>query len=132
MNLLFKKNKISQLKKIEIKATEISQLLYNTLLLEGEMEHALYEYELVEHIDYWKDSLKKDNEDFVFVVTVNTGHTAMLLITKQNKLFINEKARKQLQTYWKLNYQKNIELLLPTMVENLANDCFALTGGVIV
>lgn len=119
-------------KKTDSISSYILQLLNTALLLEGKMEQTLYEYELHEHIDYWKESLKKDNEDFVFVLTVNTGHVAMLLITKQNKLFINEKARTQLQKYWKLNYQKNIELLLPTMVENLANDCFALTGGVIV
>lgn len=123
---------MNQFKKIETKATEITQLLCNALLLEGEMALSLYEYELVEHIDYWKDNLKKDNEDFLVVVTVNTGHVAMLLINKENKLYINENARKQLQKYWKLNYENNIKLLLPNMVVDLANDCFALIGGVIV
>ena len=119
-------------KNLDTVSSEIFQLLDIALLLEGKMEQGLYEYELVEHIDYWKESLKKDNEDFVFVVTVNTGHVAMLLITKNNKLFINEKARKQLQKYWKLNYKNNIELLLPNMVADLTNDCFAVIGGIIV
>ena len=125
-------DKKKQSSKLDTVSLEIHQLLFNALILEGEMAMSLYEYELVEHIDYWKDSLKKDNEDFVFVVTVNTGHVAMLLINKQEKLFINESARKQLQKYWKLNYRNNIEMLLPNMVTDLANDCFALTGGIII
>ena len=48
---------------------KIENSLLKTLLLEGEMHYALYEFELVEHIDYWKESLRKDKDDFIFIVT---------------------------------------------------------------
>lgn len=108
--------------------TKIENSLLKALLLEGTMEYELYKHELEEHITYWKDGLEKDDEDFVFVVTVNNGDVAMLLITKTNELFINEDARKQLKIFWKKQYKINIELLLPNMVNDLTNDCFALTG----
>lgn len=107
---------------------KIENSLLKTLLLEGEMHYALYEFELVEHIDYWKESLRKDKDDFIFIVTVNNGDVAMLLITNTDELFINEKARKQLKLFWKTNYKTNIEMLLPSMVKDLSNDCFSITG----
>ena len=64
----------------------------------------------------------------MFVVTINDGDVAILLITKNDELFINEKAREQLKTFWKNQYKTNIELLLPNMVNDLSNDYFALTG----
>lgn len=112
--------------------TKIENSLLKALILEGEMKYGLYEYELVEHIAYWKKGLKKDKDDFVFIVTVNNGDVAMLLITNTNELYINEKARKQLQQVWKKNYKTNIEMLMPNMVNDLSNDCFALTGVKIV
>ncbi len=109
--------------------TKTENSLLKALLLEGEMPYALYEFELEEHINYWKDSLKKDKDDFVFIVTVNRGDVAMVLITKNDELYINEEARKKLKLFWKTNYQTNIKLLLPNMVKDLSNDCFALTGA---
>lgn len=112
-----------------ITKVKIENCLLKALLLDGAMAYGLYEHELVEHVDYWKESLKKDNDDFVFVVTVNNGDVAMLLITKNDELYINEEARKKLKLFWKTNYQTNINLLLPNMVKDLSNDCFALTGA---
>ncbi len=109
--------------------TKIENSLLKALLLDGEMQYGLYEYELVEHIAYWKESLKKDKDDFVFVVTVNNGDVAMLLITNKDELFINEEAREKLKLFWKKNYQTNIKLLLPNMIIDLSNECFALTGA---
>ena len=45
------------------------------------MERALYEHKLEEHIDYWYEGLKTDRDEFVFVVTENSGDVAMVLIT---------------------------------------------------
>lgn len=53
----------------------------------------------MEHIDYWKEGLKKDSEDFVFVVTVNNGDVPMLLITNKDEMYINEKAREQIKIF---------------------------------
>ena len=110
---------------------EIKNILSNALLLDGEMAYKLYEYELVEHIAYWKDCLKRDKEDFLFVLTVNKGNAAMLLITNNDEQYINEKARKQLKIFWQINYRSNIEMLLPAMVKDLSDDCFSVTGVII-
>jgi hypothetical protein len=85
----------------------------------------------VEHIAYWKDCLKRDKEDFLFVVTVNNGDAAMLLITNNDEQYINEKARKQLKAFWQKNYRTNIEMLLPAMVKDLSDDFFSVTGVII-
>ena len=50
-----------------------------------------------EHFAFWAEGLKKDKNDLVFVVNENAGHIAMVLITKDEKLFINEEARTYLQ-----------------------------------
>lgn len=49
---------------------EIRRTLEQALLHEGEMHHELYEYELEEHVDYWKDSMRRDRDEFLFVVDV--------------------------------------------------------------
>ena len=107
---------------------QIKERLYKALLQDGEMEDTLYEYELSEHIDYWKEGLHRDKEEFVFVVNERQGDVAMVLITKSGRLFINEKARKQLQLYWKGQYEKNIELLLPAMAKELSKGRLSVNG----
>ncbi len=113
-------------------AAKITKLLKKALLEDGDMAYALYEHELKEHIDYWYKGLKRDREDVVFVVTENTGDVAMVLITRDKTLYVNEDARQELMKIWKANYASNLELLLPSMVRDLANDVFAVTGVKIV
>jgi len=49
------------------------------------------DYELVEHIDYWyNELLKADREDYLFVVTENSGDVAMVMITKNKTIYVNE------------------------------------------
>src|SRR5437899_661455 len=106
----------------------IENILHKALLLNGKMEYSLYEYELEEHIDYWKKGMQEDNEEFVFVVTEKNGDAAMLLLTNDDELFINEKARQQLQSYWKNAYEENIKLLLPSMAKELSEGILSVTG----
>ena len=109
--------------------SKIERELRKALLKNGEMSDELFEYELEEHIDYWKKSLKGDKDEFLFVVTENNGDVAMLLITNKNELFINEKARRKLQEFWKEDvYNYNIEFLLPVMTEQLENDIISVNG----
>ncbi len=108
--------------------SKIENNLYKALLLDGEMPYGLYKFELEEHRTYWKNGLKKDKEDFVFIVTVNNGDVAMLLITANDEEFVNEKARDQLKTFWEKAYETNIKTLLPLMVNNLHNDILSVTG----
>ena len=60
-------------------AKKIEKLLEKALAANGEMVHSLYEYELEELIPDLKQSLKQDQDDYIFTVTENQGHIAMAL-----------------------------------------------------
>ena len=109
---------------------QIEKNLRKALLLNGEMNYGLYEYELVEHLDFWEKGMYKDKDEFIFAVTENNGDVAMLLLTDKDELFINEKARAKLQSLWNINdaYRKNIELLIPSMVEQLDKGEIIING----
>lgn len=111
---------------------KIESLLRKALLEEGKMEYSLYEYELEEHIDYWYDGLKADRDDFVFVVTENSGHVAMVLIMPDKTVLVNEAARAKLSEFWQNNYSTNLNRLIPTMADELANDSLFVNGVKIV
>jgi len=96
------------------------------------MEYALYEHELVEHLDYWYKGLVTDRNEFVFAVTENSGDTAMVLITKEKDIYVNEVAREKLFRLWGLAYNPNMKRLIPMMAEELANDIIAVNGVKIV
>ena len=111
-----------------MKKRKIANTLRKALLEDGKMERALYEYELEEHIDYWYEGLKSDRDQFVFAVTENSGDVAMVLITPDKTIYVNEEAREKLSEFWPKAYENNINQLLPMMAENLANDIISVTG----
>lgn len=92
------------------------------------MEYALYEHGLKEHIEYWYKGLKADRDEFVFAVTENSGDVAMVLITKEKTIFVNEDAREELGRVWSKAYAANIAFLIPMMADELANDIIAVNG----
>jgi hypothetical protein len=105
--------------------------LYKALLEDGWMSYGLYEYEMEEHLDYWKEGLHRDKDEFLFVVNERADHVAMLLITKEDELFINENAREKLKLLWnktKGAYKYNIEFLLPFMANQLDNGDLSVHG----
>jgi len=106
----------------------IANLLRKALLQNGEMDYGLFEYELEEHIDYWYEGLKADHDEFVFVVTENSGHVAMALITPEKKVFVNEEAREMLRRAWPMAYDTNMKFLIPKMAENLVRGFIAVNG----
>jgi uridine kinase len=110
--------------------SNIENELRKVLLLNGKMSYNLFEYELEENINYWKKSLKKDKNEFLFVMTENNGDVAMLLITNENELFINETARQKLHEIWEEEsiYLSNVEFLLPIMAEQLENGILPVNG----
>ncbi|MCI5193646.1 MAG: hypothetical protein D3915_11060 [Candidatus Electrothrix sp. AU1_5] len=110
------------------KKAEIETLLYNALIRGDEMTYSLYEYDMEEHIDYWYKGLKRDKDDLVFVVNENFGHVAMVLITPEKKLYINEDARKQLRKIWLETYDDNMKLMIPKMADELARNFFSENG----
>ena len=111
-----------------MKKRKIENLLREALLQGGKMELALYEHELEEHIEYWYEGLKSDRDEFVFVVTENSGDVAMVLITQEKTVFINEDARKKLLEFWPRTYNANIKKLIPMMARDLANDILSVNG----
>jgi hypothetical protein len=111
-----------------VRKKEIASLLHKALLQDGKMEYALYEYELEEHIDYWYEGLEADRDEFVFAVTENSGDVAMVLITKEKTVYVNEDAREKLHKLWSKAYDTNITLLIPMMADELANDIIAVNG----
>lgn len=111
-----------------MKSKQIEMLLRKALLEDGEMAQSLYEYELEEHIDYWYEGLKADRDDFVFAVTENSGHVAMVLILPNKSVLVNEVARAKLSEFWQLNYKTNMEQLIPVMAKELADDILYVTG----
>ncbi|MCB0212924.1 MAG: hypothetical protein KDJ52_26515 [Anaerolineae bacterium] len=106
----------------------IEEELSKALIQEGAMTAALFDHELAEHIDYWYEGLKADRNEFVFAVTENAGHTAMVLITKEKLIYVNEMARKKLSKLWGQTYQSNIKLLIPGMAQQLARNIIAVNG----
>ena len=79
----------------------IKSNLENALIHDGKMVLRLYEHELKELISELKDSLNKDNDEYLFAVTENNNDVAMILIDKQEKIYINEDARNKLKTLWR-------------------------------
>jgi len=110
------------------KQLAIFNVLHKALLHDGEMFHSLYEHEMQEHIAYWTEGMRKDKDDFVFVVTENNGHAAMVVITKDEELLVNEPARAFLKNVWQKQYDKNIEILLPGMAAELSAGYFSVNG----
>ena len=93
-----------------LRKRKIANLLGKALLQDGKMERALYDYELEEHIDYWYEGLKTDRDEFVFAVTENSGAVAMILITADKTVYINEEAREELSKFWPNAYETNMKL----------------------
>ncbi len=107
---------------------EIEKLLHKALLQNGDMSLRLYEHDLIEHIDEWKQGMITDGDAFVFAVDVNNREVAMVLINSTFDVYINNDARDFLKTQWPLAYDENITNLIPSMAEELAQDGFWVTG----
>jgi hypothetical protein len=92
------------------------------------MEQALYEHELIEIIDDLKLSIKKDNDDYIFTVTENRDHVAMLLVEKSGEVYINERARKRLKTLWPVVYESNMKKMIPDFAQQLHKGELPING----
>lgn len=107
----------------------IEHNLTKALLGNGEMVQALYEHELKEHIEEFLESKQRDGNNYLFSVTENNNHVAMVLIDEVNNVHINEAARMVLQTYWRGSvYKSNMKKLIPQMTELLSAGNLFVTG----
>src|SRR6266704_581848 len=100
-------------------AKNIERLLEQTFLHDGTMQYGLYEYELEELVDELTSSLAADQDDYIFAVTENSGHVAMVLIEKSGQVHINEQAREKLQALWPDAYVSNIKQLIRAFARQL-------------
>jgi uncharacterized membrane protein YheB (UPF0754 family) len=100
-------------------ARRVAKLLRQALLHDGEMQRALYDHELAGVVKELKDSLAQDNDDYIFTVTENRGHVAMVLIEKTGQVHINEQAREKLKAFWPTAYKRNIKMFIPAFAEQL-------------
>ena len=106
----------------------IAKNLIRTLLDDGTMEYALFEYELKEHIDEYLESKQEDGDDYFFAVTEHTNDVAILLIDKKNKVHVNEKARTLLKKYWNKSYEHNMKIMIPHMADELSKGFLSVNG----
>lgn len=103
--------------------------LTKALLNNGKMTQALYEHELKEHVEEFLASKKVDHNNYLFSVTENNNHVAMILIDEENAIYVNEAARTKLQIYWKGSiYKSNMKKLIPQMAELLSTGNLFVTG----
>ena len=109
----------------------IAKNLRKALLDDGPRARALFDYELAEHVDEYGRSKQTDGDQYFFAVTEHSNHVAMLLIDAGDQLHVNEDARALLKKLWRDAYRKNLEVLIPQMVEEL-NAGYLLTAGVSV
>jgi gamma-glutamyl:cysteine ligase YbdK (ATP-grasp superfamily) len=113
-------------------AKDIEKVLRRSLLGKGKMHYELYRYELEELLEDMKSSLVEDNDDYLFSVTENSGHVAMVLIEKSGEVHINEQAREKLKSLWPAADRSNIEKLLPTLASQLDKGEIPINGVKIV
>jgi len=92
------------------------------------MSQALYEYELAEQLDDLRVSMQKDNDDYIFTVTENRGHVAMVLVEKSGDVYVNEQAREKLKALWPVAYESNIHKLIPTFAQQLHSGELPING----
>lgn len=110
---------------------EIANALRKALLKDGDMELSLYKFKLEEHVDEWYEGLKDDYESFVFVVTEDSGNVAMILISQNKTVYVNEEARAKLSELWIKNYIKNIKFLISRMADDIDYASISIIGCVI-
>ncbi len=112
-------------KKMKITIKDFKKLLENVLLKDGKMEYALYEYQLEDLLDDFKESLLEDNDDFLFAITTHKNYgtqhedTAMVLIEPSGTVHINELARDKLKAVWKGAYEGNMKKIIPGFAKQL-------------
>ena len=109
-------------------AKNIEKILQQTLLHDTAMQYGLYEYELEELLDELQASLAADQDDYIFAVTENSGHVAMVLIEKSGQVYINEQARAKLQVLWLSAYTSNMKQLIPVFARQLHQGELPING----
>ena len=109
-------------------AKKIKDLLEQALIHDGEMKYELYEHELKELLDELRSSMAKDQDEYIFAVTENSGHVAMLLIENSGQAYVNDEAREKLKAHWRTAYESNMTKLIPAFAKQLNEGEIAING----
>src|SRR6266436_8313719 len=109
-------------------AKNIEKRLEQTLMHDEAMQYGLYTYELEEVLDELKSSLAHDNDDYIFAVTENSGHVAMVLIEQSGEVYINEQAKEKLKALWPATYESNMKQLIPVFAQQLHEGELPING----
>jgi hypothetical protein len=113
---------------------EIQDVLERVLLQDGEMDRALYEWEMEEHVDYWTASMRRDRDEYLFVVDVHMNNVtrqpgaALLVLEPMGPISVNEAARDRLKALWKDAYVPNMQKLIPSFAKQLKKGELAVNG----
>lgn len=113
---------------------QIHKALERALLHDGELCEELYEYELEDHVEYWKQSMIRDQDDFLFVATVHTDDVtheydaALLLMEQSGEIYVNPLARERLKELWGKVYLLNMKKLIPMFAQQLKQEDLPVTG----
>jgi len=129
LNAKGKRKRPSTLKsRYPMTAKHIEKRLEQTLMHDDAMQYGLYTYELEEVLDELKSSLAHDRDDYIFAVTENSGHVAMVLIEPSGHVYINEQAREKLKALWPVTYERNMKQLIPVLAKQLYEGALPING----
>jgi len=104
---------------------EIQDVLERVLLQDAEMDRALYEWEMEEHLHDWTGSMVRDRDEYLFVVDVHMNSVtrqpsaAMLVLEPYGVISVNEAARDRMKVLWKDAYAPNMQKLIPYFAKQL-------------
>lgn len=114
------------------KSIKIETALIKVLLENGEMDFNLYKNDLEKNVPDIKQGLIDDGEHFAIVITQHKATVAMCLVTINDELYINEKAREKLKSMWIKTYEFNVNYFLPSIVAVLKTNHYWINGVKIV
>ena len=99
-------------------------------MLDGPLSQALYEWELEEHLAFWRKGMLRDKNTYLIVVTEHSGDVAMLVIDKKGKVLVNAEARSWLRREYKTpdTYARNMAMVIPHMARQLHGGDIWVTG----
>lgn len=83
---------------------------------------------LLDQLDAFEASLRKDGDDALIAFVAEDGEMAMLLLDKSGALYRNEAAREQLKLMWRSYYAANLDMLLPIFVDDLSQGLLGVGG----
>lgn len=109
-----------------------SQVIQATLefsfLQGGPFSQHLLDSVLLNFVDELEESLHEDADDALIGVVVEGPEVAVLLIEWDGTVLTNDKALRQIQKMWKLNFEVNASKLIPVFVEHLSQNNLGIAG----